>query len=116
MLLGGLYSLMAQQQAEPIHWDAIYEIKKEGLQNSQVMDIAFQLTDVAGPRLTASPGLQRAKSWAVSTLKDWGLENVQEEEWGEFGRGWEVKKSYVAMTAPYYQPLIASPSPGHLNR
>ena len=108
ILLGGLLSLTAQQ-AEPIHWDAVYQIKKEGLQNSQVMDIAFQLTEVAGPRLTASPGLQRAKEYAVNTLKKWGLENVQQEKWGEFGRGWEIEKSYLAMKAPYYQPIIASP-------
>ncbi len=108
LIMGVLFSVQAQQ-AEPIHWDAVYQIKKEGLQNSQVMDIAFQLTEVAGPRLTASPGLQRAKEYAVNTLKDWGLENVQQEKWGEFGRGWEVEKSYVAMKAPYYQPMIASP-------
>ena len=107
-LLVGVSSLNAQQ-VEPIHWEAIYQIKKEGLQNSQVMDIAFELTEVAGPRLTASPGLQRAKTYAVKTLEEWGLENVQQEKWGEFGRGWEIEKSYVAMTAPYYQPLIASP-------
>ncbi|MEM6632685.1 MAG: M20/M25/M40 family metallo-hydrolase [Bacteroidota bacterium] len=106
--LGGVISLTAQQ-VEPIHWDAIYQIKKEGLQNSKVMDIAFQLTDVSGPRLTASPGLQRAKEYAVNILEEWGLDNVKEEKWGEFGRGWEVEKSYVAMTAPYYQSLIASP-------
>jgi hypothetical protein len=31
------------------------------------------------------------------------------EPWGEFGKGWELQKSYVAMTAPYYKPLIAYP-------
>lgn len=33
----------------------INKLKEEGLQRSQVMDHAFYLTDVNGPRLTASP-------------------------------------------------------------
>ncbi|MGB4845831.1 MAG: peptidase M28, partial [Ferruginibacter sp.] len=44
--------------------DATAKIRKEGLDNSKVMDIAFQLTDVSGPRLTNSPGFFRAASWA----------------------------------------------------
>ena len=28
------------------------------------MDIAFHLTDVSGPRLTASPGFMKAVEWA----------------------------------------------------
>jgi len=87
----------------------IYKIKQEGIQQSQVMDHAFYLTDVMGPRLTGSPGLKKASEWVMGQYKEWGLENVQMEKWGEFGRGWEVQKCYVAMTAPYYQALIASP-------
>ena len=41
---------------EKIDMDAINKIKKEGLDNSKVMDIAFHLTDVSGSRLTNSPG------------------------------------------------------------
>ncbi len=85
------------------------KIREEGLNHSKVMDIAFQLTDVAGPRLAGSPGLKRAQDWAVSTLKTWGLSNVAREPWGKFGKGWEVQKNYVAMTVPYYHALIAIP-------
>lgn len=91
---------------ERIDYEAIYKIKQEGLQNSQVMDIAFHLTDVTGPRLTGSPGLRKASEWARDQLTEWGLVNANLEKWGEFGKGWEVNKMYVAMTAPYYQPLI----------
>ena len=91
---------------ERIDYEAIYKIKLEGLQNSQVMDIAFHLTDVTGPRLTGSPGLRKASEWARDQLTEWGLVNANLEKWGEFGKGWEVNKMYVAMTAPYYQPLI----------
>ncbi len=94
---------------EKVDTDMMNKIRNEGLNNSKVMDIAFQLTDVSGPRLTKSPGYDRAANWAITELKKWGLENASLEPWGEFGKSWELQKSYVAMTAPYYRPLIAFP-------
>lgn len=85
------------------------KIRQEGLERSQVMDIAFQLTEVSGPRLTASPGFDRAANYAMDQMKKWGLVNVQKEAWGDFGKGWELKKSYVAMKAPWYKPIPAFP-------
>ncbi len=87
----------------------ITKIKKEGLSNSKVMDIAFHLTDVSGPRLTASPGFMRAATWAKDYLTKEGLSNAMLEPWGEFGKGWEQERCYVAITSPYYVPLIAIP-------
>ena len=46
----------------------VSKIKDEGLKNSKVMDIVFHLTDVSGPRLTASPGFMRAANWAKDEL------------------------------------------------
>jgi carboxypeptidase Q len=85
----------------------INRIKNEEQKNSQVMDIAFHLTDVSGPRLTASPGFMKAAEWAKNTLASWGLTNATLEPWGDFGKGWQQEKCYVAMTKPYYAPLIA---------
>ncbi len=89
--------------------EVIQKIRKEGLENSKVMEYAFRLTDVSGPRLTVSPGFTRAANWAKTTLNDMGLKNARMEAWGEFGKGWEMQKCYVAMTAPYYTPIIAMP-------
>jgi Peptidase family M28 len=94
---------------ETIDTNAIEKIKNEGFNNSKVEQIAFQLIDKSGPRLTNSNGFERAANYAVSQLSEWGLTNVNKEPWGEFGRGWEVNKSYVAMTRPYYMPFIAVP-------
>lgn len=94
---------------EKIDQDMMNKIRNEGLNNSKVMDIAFHFTDVSGPRLTKSPGYDRAANWAVSELKKWGVTNAGLEPWGEFGKSWELQKSYVAMSAPYYRPLIAFP-------
>lgn len=104
LLLAGL--TFAQ---EKIDLDAIEKIKKEGFDNSKVEEIAFQLVDKAGPRLSNSEGYKRATDYAVKQLSDWGLQNATTEAWGEFGRGWEMEKSYVAMTKPYYMPFIAIP-------
>lgn len=89
--------------------DPTAKIRKEGLENSKVMDIAFHLTDVSGPRLTNSPGFFRAANWAKDELTKMGLVNAAIEPWGDFGTGWEQTRCYVAMTAPYYTPMIAIP-------
>jgi carboxypeptidase Q len=94
---------------EKLNLDVINKIKKEGTDNSKVMDIAFYLTDVSGPRLTSSPGFMTAANWAKNKLTEWGLANAQLDPWGEFGKSWRQERCYVAMTAPYYQPLIAIP-------
>ena len=89
--------------------DATAKIRKEGLDNSKVMELAFQLTDVSGSRLTNSPGFLRAANWAKNELTKMGLANALLEPWGDFGKGWEQTCCYVAMTAPYYTPIVAIP-------
>lgn len=85
------------------------KIKQEGMEHSHVMNHAFYITDVSGPRLTNSPGYQRAAEWVVAELKKWGIENAHIQPWGEFGKSWQLDKMYLAMSAPYYRPLIAFP-------
>jgi len=96
-------------QDHSIDYASVYQIKDEGFNNSQVMDIAWNLTDRIGPRLTGSEGLKKAYDWTSSQLEAWGLSNVAVQPWGEFGDGWDVRKSYLAMTAPYYQAIIGIP-------
>lgn len=84
-------------------------IKNEGFNNSKVMETMFQMTDVNGPRLTGSAGMKSAEKWCRERLESWGLSNAKIEPWGSFGKGWEINKAYVAMTAPYYQQLIGIP-------
>ncbi|RYF85194.1 MAG: M20/M25/M40 family metallo-hydrolase [Chitinophagaceae bacterium] len=101
-----LTCLFAQKEGDEA---IVAKLKEEGIRNSQVMDHAFYLTDVNGPRLTASPGFMTAAQWAKSKLESWGLKNVQIESWGDFGKGWQQERCYVAMTKPYYVPFIAQP-------
>lgn len=105
-----MFSLgVANAQEEKIDLETTKKIRQEGLQNSKIVDIAFNLTDVNGPRLQGSPGYMKAANYAKGKLTEWGLEDAKLEAWGDFGKGWELTKSYIAMTAPYYRPLIAYP-------
>lgn len=85
------------------------KIRREGLEHSRVMDIAFQITERSGPRVTNSAGFWRAANYAKDQFNQWGLVNARLDPWGEFGKGWELKKSYVAMVSPWYRSLIAHP-------
>ena len=89
----------------------ITKIKQEATDNSRVMELTYQLTDVNGPRLTGSPGCRAAENWTRKTLEDWGMSNVALESWGTFGKSWENKRTYVAMSSPYYQELIGIAKP-----
>jgi hypothetical protein len=95
--------------AQEVDASVIQKIRTEGLQNSKVMDIAFNLTDKNGDRLANSEGYMRAANYAKETLSGWGVENARLEAWGEFGKGWDLEKMYLAITAPYYKPLLAWP-------
>ncbi len=87
---------------------AIYKIKDEGLNRSQVMDIESYLTDVYSPRLAGSPALRTAAEWVQGKLKEWGLANIHTESY-DFGRSWNLKKFQAHMIEPAYSPLIAYP-------
>jgi carboxypeptidase Q len=102
-----LSSVFAQK--ENLDMAMMAKIKDEGLNRSQVMEIVFNLTDANGPRLMESPGYFRAANWAKNKLASWGLVNANLEAWGNWGKGWELEKYYLAMTAPYYKPIIGFP-------
>jgi carboxypeptidase Q len=89
--------------------DPIERIKDEGLNRSQVMQTLSYLTDVIGPRLTASPGMKRANEWTRDQLTKWGLQNAHLEAWGPFGRGWTLKRFSAQVIEPTAIPLIAYP-------
>lgn len=89
----------------------IKKIKNEELQNSQIKELAFWLTDVCGPRLTNSPGYRKAVDWTVQTFKQWGLKNAGPEPWGEYGKGWSNEETYLALRIPFLKSLIGYPYP-----
>ena len=103
------------QQPQPNPTDPIERIKDEGMNRSQVMQTLSYLSEVIGPRLTASPAAKRANEWTRDTLAKWGLQNAHLEAWGPFGRGWTLKHFSAQVVKPQDIPLIAYPkawSPG----
>jgi hypothetical protein len=84
-------------------------IRDEGMNRSQVMQTLSYLTDVIGPRLTASPDMKRANEWTKQKLTEWGLRNAALEAWGPFGRGWTLRRFAAEVVVPQAIPLIAVP-------
>jgi hypothetical protein len=72
-LLSLAIPIVAQVPPEKVDLDAIFKIKDEGLNRSQVMDTLSYLTDVYGPRLTGSPQIKAAGDWAKKKLSEWEL-------------------------------------------
>lgn len=100
----------AQVVQERIDLDALTRIRAEGLDHSQIPELADYLTDVIGPRLTGSSNIQRGYQWAAETLRGWGLQNVRIEPWDSaFGRGWDQVSYSGRIVEPFVQQLHATP-------
>ena len=85
------------------------QIKAEGFERSQAMEMTGYLTDVFGGRLTNSQNLKKAKAWMRDKMVALGLQNVQIEPWGTWGQGWDLERFSVEMTAPTYERINAHP-------
>jgi carboxypeptidase Q len=97
---------------EKIDLGVLHRIRTEAFgSSSRVMDTAFYLTDVHGPRLTGSPQAKAAGEWTVKRLTEWGLANAKLETWGPFGRGWSCTHFSAEMKEPEFQPLIGFAQP-----
>ena len=106
LTLGG-YTALAQVSESP-EWAT--KIKAEGLGNSQIEELSQFMTDWLGSRLTASQQKRRADALVVEKLKEMGLSNPRSEFAMEFTRGgWDVVKTYAAMTTPYYCAFTVNP-------
>jgi carboxypeptidase Q len=96
-------ALSAQDRADTA--GVLSDIRREGLDRSQVMMAFDQFVTVIGPRLTGSPAHKAAADWAKTTLTAWGLSDARLEPW-EFGRGWVLDRQVIEMIEPRYMPLI----------
>ncbi len=92
--------------AQPV--DDINRITDQGLNHSQVMQLAEYLDDRIGGRLTNSPAMRLAEQWTQDQFKSFGLRNIRKDGF-EFGRGWSIVSSSVRMTAPRPIALTAIP-------
>jgi hypothetical protein len=95
-------------QSEKLDYAMLGRIRDEGLSRSQVMDHISWLSDVYGPRLTGSPGIQQASEWAIKKFTEWGLVNAHQERW-IFGKGWSLVRFSAHLVEPQIQPMIGFP-------
>jgi carboxypeptidase Q len=102
-------------QVEPVDTAAFSKIRNAEMSNSHITDIAFNLTDASGSRLTNSPGFFRAGNWAIEIMKKWGLVNASLEPWGDYGRGWDPVDFHISMEKPYNGYIIGYPLPWSVN-
>ncbi len=103
--------VMAQVSSDAPDLVMYGRIRDEGMTRSKVMDYATELMDGIGPRLTGSPGLEKAVSWAMDRLAAAGSSNVQKESWGEFGFGWRQRNVWVRLVEPYGANFITTAGP-----
>lgn len=108
LLLLTAISALATYAQEKVDVSVVERIKQEALQNSQIMEHAFFLSDVYGSRFTGSSGFQAAGNWAVKRLQDFGLNNVRKEQFN-WGRSWSYKRFAVYMLEPQTAALLGSP-------
>lgn len=88
-------------------------IWNEAMNNSALEPMAQALLDSIGPRLTASPSMERAQDWAVQQLRGWGVD-AQLEEYGTW-ESWDRGPSHVDLISPRVRSLegrILAWSPG----
>ena len=98
--------LASQSLQEPVDLAAVQRLKEEGFNRSQVMETLSHLTDVHGPRLTNSPNMRRAAEYVRARMKEFGIDNVQFETWGDFGRGWANEYTAIHVTSPTRWPVV----------
>lgn len=90
-----LFSAAGQAQDQK---QIIENLVKEGTENSRLEQLAYELTDVIGPRLVGTPQMQKAHDWAVETYKSWGI-SAENQQWGEW-RGWERGITHIDLISP----------------
>jgi len=100
----------SQEASVATDLEMAYKIRQEGQRNSDIETLAYIMTDLAGPRLTGSAGIERANEIARAKLAEYGLSNVRIEQVTDFSRGgWDYSKAYAAMTLPYYNNFSVTP-------
>lgn len=80
-------------------------IRKEGMENSKIMNTMHYFTDLYGPRLTGSPNHVNAAKWAAREMTSWGFDKAELEAW-DFGHpGWVNERNTGLMLSPVQDTL-----------
>jgi hypothetical protein len=83
-------------------------IRAEATERSKVLETFSYLTNVTGARPTGSRAHKQAADYVRAKLAEWGLADSHLEPF-HFGRGWELQKFSLELTAPRYFPMFGYP-------
>ena len=97
--------LAAERAEERLDIEVMAKLRKEGQDNSRILNTLHYLTDVYGPRLTGSPQLKAAGEWAVKEMATWGFANGRLEPWDWGYPGWTNEVAIGSIVSPVKDKL-----------
>ena len=112
ILVGFAVAAVPAATSEKIDAEINAKIRAEADKNSQIMRTMHYLTDVHGPRLTASPNHKAAAEWAVKQMTEWGFKNGHLEEFpfvnadGTKRPGWLNERFSGHIVSPVKDSLV----------
>ena len=112
ILVGLAVAALPAATNEKIDAEINAKIRAEADKNSQIMRTMHYLTDVYGPRLTASPNHKAAGEWAVKQMTEWGFKNGHLEEFpfvnadGTKRAGWLNERFSGFIVGPVKDSLV----------
>ncbi len=95
----------AERAEERLDNEVMAKLRKEGQDNSRILNTLHYLTDVYGPRLTGSPQLKAAGEWAVKEMATWGFANGHLEPWDWGYPGWTNEVAIGSIVSPVKDKL-----------
>jgi hypothetical protein len=93
---------------ERVDMAMVARIRAEGTQRSKVLEVYNYITNVTGARPTGSRAHKQAADYVRGKLTEFGMANARLEPFN-FGRGWELEKFSLELTAPRYFPMTGYP-------
>jgi hypothetical protein len=108
VLVAAVSAGIALNAQDKIDLAMVGKIRAEGTQRSKVLEVFNYITNVTGARPTGSRAHKQAADYVRGKLADWGLTDAHLEPF-QFGRGWELEKFSLELTAPRYFPMSGYP-------
>ncbi len=96
---------IAASQTFPTDNAVIKQMWELGIVNSQTEELAHELMDVIGPRLSGTKNLAQAQDWLLGKYGEWGV-SAKKEEYGTWN-AWEQGILHIDMLEPRVSSLEA---------
>jgi carboxypeptidase Q len=108
VVIAGTLGMPALTAQDRVDLAMVARIRAEATQRSKVLETFNYITNVVGARPTGSRAHKQAADYVRGKLNEFGLANAHLEAF-QFGRGWELEKFSLELTAPRYFPMSGYP-------